>query len=196
MHNAVERSAEATLVPMTAADFREHGRVIQTAEDTIIEKYIQVARTYYEDVNDMTFLTTTWKAYWERFETPLIIPRPPYVTVTTLTYTNENGVETPITEGTDFVVDSKSMFATIKPYEGLSWPSDVEDDGYNAVTLTFVAGYTAATLIPEPWLQGLRLAVEVMYDRMGPYASAIDARFPMPFNNMDVMLGAYSVPQI
>jgi len=196
MAKIVERSVEATLIPLTAADVREHSRINQTEEDPYIESCIQAARTYFEDVNDMTFLTTTWIAYWERFETPLIIPRPPYATVTTLTYVNENGVVTGITEGTDFVVDNKSMFAEIKPYEGLSWPSDVEDDGYNAVVLTFVAGYTTVAKIPENFIHGLRMAVEVMADRAGPFASAVGDRFPMPFNNLDTMMGAYAVPQI
>lgn len=196
MAKIVERSVEATLIPLAAADLREHSRILQTAEDTYIESCIQAARTYFEDVNDMTFLTTTWKAYWERFETPLIIPRPPYASVTTLTYVNENGVATGLTENTDFVVDNKSMFAEVKPYEGLSWPSDVEDDGYNAVVLTFVAGYTTVAAIPATWIHAMRLAVEVMVDRLGPFTPGGGARFPMPFNTLDTMIGAYAVPQI
>ena len=189
-----ERSVEATLVPLTAEDVRKHCRIIQTAEDSLIEDYIQSARTYFEDVYDLTILTTTWKAYWDRFVTPLVIPRPPYVSTTTLTYTDEAGATQTLTENTDFVVDSKSKYATIKPAESTSWPSDVEDDGYNAVTLTYVAGYTSAANIPATWLQALRLCVELMVERYGAYVER--AVQEMPINNIDAMIGAYSVPQI
>lgn len=193
MAKEVERSVGPTSEPLTAEDVRQHTRIRQTEEDPLFEKYITSAREQIEAMYDRTFFTTTWKAYWDRFETPLILPRPPYQSpLTSLTYVDEDGNTQTLTENTDFVVDSKSLHAMLKPAEGLSWPSAVEGDGYNAVIATYVGGYSTVATIPASMVQAVRLAVELLAERYGAY----DERqlHEVPFNNIDSLMYATGAP--
>jgi len=165
MVKEVERSVDPANEPVTVLSVRQDGRIDSTEDDASLERYITTARIYFEDVYDLTFFTTTWKTYWEAFETPLIVPRPPYASVTTLQYIDKDGATQTLTENTDFVVDSHGLkgLAQIKPAEDQSWPTDVETEGYNAVILTYVAGYASLAAIPEPMLQALRQTVIRMF---------------------------------
>jgi len=173
---------------------RAHLRLTQTDDDPNIELYITAAREYLEDIHGISFFTTTWKAYYSGLVGVLEIPRRPVQSVTSLVYTDEDGASQTLTEDTDFVVDYKSVIPTIKEAEDATWPSDIEDDAYNPVTLTFVAGYATVATIPTPWIHALRLMVELMAERYGPLAEKAYAEIPM--NNVHAMIGAYAGPLI
>jgi len=189
-----ERSVNPSSEPLTAADMRSHLRLTQTDDDPNIEKYITAAREYLEDIHGISFFTTTWKAYYSSFGSTLEIPRRPVQSITSLAYTDEDGNSQTLTENTDFIVDYKSVIPTIKEAENVTWPTDVEDDIYNPIILTFIAGYATVATIPTPWVQALRLMVELMAERYGPLTEK--AYSDLPLNNVHAMLGAYAGPLI
>lgn len=113
-------------------------------------------------------ITQTWDLVLDAFpdataDNPyaaIRVPLPPLVSVTSITYTDTDGVSQTVS-ASDYDVDSTSEPGEIRPAYGESWPST--RDVRNAVTVRFVAGYGAAASVPEPVKLWLRLRVSTLY---------------------------------
>jgi uncharacterized phiE125 gp8 family phage protein len=162
-----ELSVAATVEPVLLADAKQHLRVKHTDEDSLIERQIRLAREYVESVSHRQLINATWILYLDSFPAIIYPPLPPLSSVTTLKYYNTDNTLTTLTENTDFTVDTKNEPARIEPEYGTSWPST--RDRFNAVQLTYVAGYgTAGTDCPEWAIQAIMLLVANWYETREP----------------------------
>jgi uncharacterized phiE125 gp8 family phage protein len=147
--------------PVSVATAKTFLRVDGSDDDALITSLIKAAREKGEELSRRAFITQTWEQtedYWpvNSFLTGLRSPwqllsygyvlqvyRPPLQSVTSVKYTDPNGVEA---TWTDYRVDTKSepgkiIFTTLP---GVS----LQKTG--AITVRFVAGYgTAGTNVPE-----------------------------------------------
>lgn len=133
-------------------------------EDALINGLVTAAREYCEGLTRRALATQTVEAYLrdfphrDRFELPL----PPLQSVASVKYKNSAGVETTMTENTQYIVDADSLAgAIVLPYMD-SWPSFTPYP-VNAVKIRFTAGYNALNPIPKSIKQAMLLLIGHWY---------------------------------
>lgn len=149
--------------PITLAEAKLHIHVDTTDEDTLHTDMIVAAREDCEGITGRQFIHATWKEYFDRFpSSEILLSRPPLSSgetpITSITYVDVDGDEQTWTASL-YQVDAVSEPARIKPVDSESWPS-TQGNTYNAVTVTFVAGYgAAASDVPPTFKQAILLLV-------------------------------------
>lgn len=135
-----------TLEPLTIQEVRDFLRVTSTDEDALLGRLILAARDALEDLTGRQLLTATWDLFLDRFPEfdwePLVVPRPPLLTVTSVTYLDTSGVSQtwPAAEYTvQPFVGPHPPNGTIAPKAGEQYPSTRRVP--HAVTVRFTAGY-------------------------------------------------------
>lgn len=116
-----------------------------TLRDSIIERAITAAREHLEDIQSLQVLTGSLVMVLDAFPDVIRLPRTPVTSVTSIVYTDADGVEQTLSAA-NYRLDSASLQARITPAFDETWPSTRTQTG--AVTVTFVAGYATAALVP------------------------------------------------
>lgn len=149
--------------PVSLAEAKLHFHVDTTDEDPTHTAMIVAAREYCEGVVGRQFIHATWKEYFDRFPSDeMRLSRLPLSSgatpVTSITYVDVDGATITWTASL-YQVDAIGEPAKIKPAYGESWPT-ARDDTYNAITVTYVAGYgAAASDVPPNFKQAIFLLV-------------------------------------
>lgn len=134
--------------PVTTAEAKSHSRVDTTADDTLIASYIKAARQWCEKFTGRSFITTTFEYRIPDFEAEIILPRPPLLAISSIAYIDANGSPQTLASSV-YQTNIYSVYGSVKEAYGQTWPTTRSDD-YNAVTITYTAGYGSATTnVPE-----------------------------------------------
>ena len=166
-------SAPAT-EPVTLAEAKDHLRVFHGDDDSYISNFvIPAARVWAETVTHRAFITQTWVLKLNGFGCggPIYLPRPPLVSITTITYTDTAG-----TAGTAWAASSSgytleqpsgehALHASIRPSYSVSYPST--RDIVDSVVITYVAGYGAASTVPKGIKHGMLMVMDDLYRQRG-----------------------------
>lgn len=137
----------ATLYPLTLDEVKSYLRVVDATEDAVVEQCFRAAIEDAQRIQDRTFLTTTYtmKMDWFPATDTILIPTSPLQSVTSIAYTDAQGASQ--TLSTDvYAVDTNREPPRITLKYAQNWPGT--RGIANDVTITFVAGYTAASLVP------------------------------------------------
>lgn len=171
---SVEPSAE----PISLAEAKDHLRITDSNEDSLIAVYITAARLYAEAYTKRQLVTATWLLKLDRFPTHEIrVPLPPLSSVTSVAYVDENG--SPQTWGSSlYQTDLKSEPGRIKPIEGGTFPS-TQSDTYATVTVTFVAGYGDDDAVPQRFKHAIKLMVSHWFEFREPVIDGRAMKVPM-----------------
>jgi len=136
-----------------------------TTTDPIVNSLITAARMAAENFTRRALVTQTWDWKLDGFPTSFHVPLPPLISVTSLAYVDTAGATQTLTVTTDYLVD-----APVGPYAdpgrvtlpfGRIWPIPIQQ--VNSVTLRFVAGYGAASAVPEAIKSAIKLIVGHLY---------------------------------
>lgn len=155
--------------PVTLADVKLHLRTItgDTTEDAaIITPLITAAREYCENYTGRALAAQTIEAYPEAFESVIRLPCPPIVSVASVKYTDDTGIETTMSNS-DYTVDTVGgsiVFKTIPSFTPAA---------ANPIKITYSAGYTT---LPKTIRQAMLLLIGHWYSNreavvVGPYES-------------------------
>lgn len=164
---ALLRTTAPATTPVTLAEVKLHSRIDYDVEDSLLTAMIGVAVDQMEGSakGDKGFLgrallTQTWQLSLQDFPSgdELELPKPPLQSVTSVTYKNTDGEVTTLPSSI-YEVDTVREPGRIVLKDGESWPT--VGDYLNAVTVTFVCGYTS---LPEPLKMALLLLVKQQYD--------------------------------
>ena len=155
--------------PITLTIAKLHLRVDATTEDDLITTLIAAARQYLEAFTHRAFITQTWDYKLDGFPCdggPLELPMPPAISVTSVTYTATDGTSTTWSSSlytTSIPTGPMARMAYLVPAYSQIYPAtrDVPD----AVTVRFVAGYGAASAIPEMLIACIKEHVRANYGR-------------------------------
>lgn len=139
-------------------------------EDALILSLITAARQELEATTNRAFITQTWRYKLNRFDQPYIrIPVAPVQSIAAFSYLDANGVVvnlgagSPFVLDSDYVLDSTSEPARLRPAYGVSWPSSRLD--YDAITIDIEAGYgDEPTDVPEPIRTAIKYRVNDMFE--------------------------------
>lgn len=173
--------------PVTTAEVKSHSRIDTSADDTLIASYIKGARTWCEHFTGRQFITATWVYRIPDFEAEIIVPKPPLQSVTSIAYIDANGDSQTLASSV-YQVNIRSIYGSIKEAHGQTWPTTRSDD-YNAVTITYVAGYGDDTTdVPEDIRIAILQLVEHWYENREPELTGTISK------SLDAMLKALLWP--
>jgi uncharacterized phiE125 gp8 family phage protein len=137
-----------------------------TAEDGFVRACIGAATDACEKDTGRALAPQTWELILSRFpygSRPIVIPRLPLITIDSVSYVDEDGVDQTLAGSpAEYVVIPSGEFqrAQITPLYDATWPATRYQP--QAVTITFTCGYESNEY-PETLLAGIGLLVGEMY---------------------------------
>ena len=134
--------------PVTLAEIKDHLRVSGTAEDSLLALYAQMAREAVEEECWRALMPQAWEMLLPAWPANGIIelPRPPLQSVTSIKYTDDDGV-TQTLAAANYRVDIAREPGRVVLAPTGEWPSDALDTS-NPIAVRFVAGYADASAVP------------------------------------------------
>lgn len=156
--------------PIDTDTAKEWLRVDTTADDTLIASAVASARSHIENMSSLALFTQTvrdvmdgWPEY-EAVSNPyqaFYLKRYPVQSITNIQYIDSDGNTQ--TLSTDvYAVDTNGIFTRIALKANQSWP-DLRDQ-IAAVTINYVAGWSATSSIPSDLIMALKLLLAFYYD--------------------------------
>ena len=190
---ALKLITAATTLAVSLVEAKEHLRVTESNEDTLITGMIAAATETAEQITGRAIMPQTWELTLDAFPGAFELTRIPAVSVTSLKYTDSAGVLTTM-DAADYTMDIADDFgfAYVIPAYGAEWPT--ARDQVNAVAVRYVAGYANAAAVPEGIKSWIKLTVSTMYENREAeaYSSrAVSATVKMSF--VDALLDRYKV---
>ncbi len=136
----IESSIAAVTAPVTLDEVKGHRRITHTAENTLITGMIGAATALAQNDTNRQFVCATFRLKLDRWYSKIYLPVGPYVSLTSITYSDANG-DTQTLASTEYTVISSEEPAYICLAYLKTWPTlrAIPD----AITITFVAGYAA-----------------------------------------------------
>lgn len=157
----------ASVLPVTVAEVKQYIRDIYDDDDALIAGFIRDVVSDLEQATRRAFINTTFQDVYDQW--PLsatvcaVCHRAPLLSVSSITYTDENGDAQEWDSG-NYVVDTASEPGRILLADGATIPST--SDVMNAVVIQYVAGYgaTAAT-VPDRAKTAILMRCEALANR-------------------------------
>lgn len=159
-----------TVEPLTLQEVKDFLRITTEDEDELLTGLIASAREAFEHLTGRQLLTATWDLHLDRFPQfswePLVIPKAPVQSVTSVTYVDGSGVSQTWSNTLYDVTTYSGPWAQ----PGILAPTPEEDYPDtrrvpNAVTVRFVAGYGGTlTDIPEDVRAGLKVLIAQSFE--------------------------------
>jgi len=151
-----------TVLAVSLEEAKVQCRAEGADEDALITAYIKAATEWAEHKTGRALLPQTWELTLDAFPEAFELPRPPVVSVTSLTYWDAAGVQQQL-DNSGYVLDNADDFgpAYVVPAYGTSWPATRSQ--LNAVALRYVAGYPDAASVPEGIRDWIKLQVGAMF---------------------------------
>lgn len=138
-----------------------------TAEDDLLTEHIQTAREHIEETTHRALLTQTWDYYLNTFPSDKNYIKLPFgnlQSVSSVKYKDSDGVETTLTENTDYIVETNGEGAgRIVLLYGESWPTFTAWPS-NPVTVRFVCGWTTAANLPSKIRTAIKMICTDLYE--------------------------------
>lgn len=151
-----------TTAPVSLAEAKLHLRVDASDDDTLIAAIVDAATVYCENIARRSFVTQTIDVAYDAWPSAdgFYLPRIPVQSVTSITYTDEDGSASTVSSN-DYIVDTYNGRIALKA--SATWPS-VTLQKINGVVIRYVAGYGAANDVPEQIKQAIKLVIGDWYE--------------------------------
>lgn len=168
-HYALTRTVAPAVEPVSVAEFETHSRTDSGEDDSYLSALIAAARDLCERTTGRAFINQTWALKLDYFRDPwtlssaaIHLPRPPLSSVTSITYVDTEGV-TQTLDASYYDVDTASDPGRVLLGYNDTWPSTRTIP--QAVTITYVAGYGAASAsVPDIYRQAIKLLAAHWYE--------------------------------
>lgn len=183
-------SVEPTGEPVSLLDIKKDLRVDHDEEDGRISSLILSARMTLEQFTNSSFVTQTRVLKLDAFPAceTIYLPNGPVQSVTSISYIDDAGATQTLTLNTDYYADFDSKIARIEAVN--YWPSTF--DRPNAVTITYVCGYGAASTVPAPIKSALSLIVGHLYENREQVVEGNMMELPFGVHNL---ISSYVIEQ-
>ena len=160
--NVRESSVPADVV--TLAEAKLHCRVDHSLEDALFTRLLNVARRQCEQISGWAFTTRTLVSKMEQWPNDGCIELlyPPLQSITSIAYLDSIGGSHTVSQS-DYLVDIHSIPGRVLLKANVSWPGEPLQVG-NPITITYVAGFGAASAVPEVYKQAMLLTVGHLYE--------------------------------
>lgn len=149
--------------PVDLDTAKEWCYVTGTDQEQSLDTITTAARSYCEGHTWQQIIPATFEYMRDRFPVGEIeLPIGPTISIESIKYIDGNGDEQTLNDS-EYDVDIKSHFARIQPLNG--WPGT--KDIYNAVTITFKAGYDESSerlKLPKRIEQAMKMMIKHWFD--------------------------------
>lgn len=166
-YRSLTRTTQPAVEPVTVSEAKAHLRVDTSDDDAYIGTLITAARQWVEEYLDRSLVNTQWTMRLDSFPYEIELPRPPVATAGTttavaVTYTLADE-STATLSASSYRVDRNSTPGVVRQLRASSWPANLDD--YNAVTVTWWAGYGAdGTSVPAAIRHAMLMLVGHWYE--------------------------------
>jgi uncharacterized phiE125 gp8 family phage protein len=169
-----------------AVSFDAARRAARVDGDELDDDILTAAVAYTEAAEHLTgraFIQGTWKAGFRAFAAEMILPKPPLVSVTRVTFYDPSGVQRTL-DPQDYFVDVDAEPAVLTPAPGRMWPAAL--DRANAIEVQYAAGYgpTEAS-VPKAVKQYVSARLQQQFS---PVSTAKEANFDRLLDSLTVYL--------
>jgi uncharacterized phiE125 gp8 family phage protein len=134
------------------------------SDDTLIESYLKAAISSLDPQHGIlgrAMITQTLIAYMRKFDGDTIdLPYPPLISVSSVKYQDDDGVEQTVDASTYEVITSSEP-GKIALLDGEDWPTDLDEIEF-PIWITYITGYAAAANVPE----GIKLYIKMLVAEM------------------------------
>jgi uncharacterized phiE125 gp8 family phage protein len=142
-YRSLTRQTAPAVEPVTLAEAKAHCRVDTSTDDAYISSLITAAREWVEQYLDRSLVHQQYVMRLDSFPYEIELPRPPMATSGTttavaLTYTLGDDSTTTLSTAS-YRVDRQATPGVVRQLRSGTWPANLDD--YNAVTVTWWAGY-------------------------------------------------------
>ncbi len=142
-YRSLTRTTAPAVEPVTLAEAKAHCRVDTSTDDTYISSLITAAREWVEEYLDRALVHQQYVMRLDSFPYEIELPRPPMATSGTttavaVTYTLGDDSTTTLSTAS-YRVDRQATPGVVRQLRSGTWPANLDD--YNAVTVTWWAGY-------------------------------------------------------
>lgn len=172
----------AATYPVTLAEAKSQCRVDSSDDDTYLETLIAAATDHVEQYTGRAIISQTWKLTLDAFSDSILLPKGPVQSVSSVTYYDTNGDEQTLSAD-DYTFDGSSDPQWIVRNSDASWPTTL--DGINAVSVTFVAGYST---VPPSIRHAILLLISQWFDQR---SGTSDKPFSAVPHAVDALLANY-----
>lgn len=160
---ALKLITAAAALAVSLAEAKAHLRVDTSDDDTLITAMITAATESAEQITGRAIMPQTWELTLDAFPDAFELTRVPVASITSVVYADTNGDDQTLS-ALLYSLDNNDDFGPtyVVPAYDTEWP-DTRDQ-INAVKVRYVAGYTDATLVPEPIKAWIKLQIGAMYE--------------------------------
>ncbi len=176
----LKRTVEPATLFAVLTLVKAHLRVDISDDDSLITSYIAAATRACEEHTRRQFMPATWRLTLDEFPRgelnskispaiegwDILLPRPPFTSVTSLTYKDTAGATQTLVNGTDYITSADDEPARIMLPRDAEWPDTYDQPG--SVVVTYVAGYADAASVPDPIKQAVLFLVSHLYENREP----------------------------
>lgn len=153
---------------------KEHIRESGTAEDTVLQGYLDAAISYvdgWSGVLGRCLVNQTWRQDLGDWSAPIWLPFPDISSITSIAYTDAAG-DSQTLASSNYELIQRVYSAGVAMKDAFDWPT-LDDDIDAPVRITFVAGYgAAATDVPWPLRVAIMQIAATWYERREAVADA------------------------
>jgi uncharacterized phiE125 gp8 family phage protein len=150
---------------VSLADCKLDLRITTSDEDVLILSYIDAASRLASEIVGRKLINETIKYSISRSSGTVTLPFTPVTSVTEIQYFDADDISQTLTI-TDFHLYNFDEFTQLVPKAGIFWPTVF--DRRDAINITFVAGYGAASAdIPDSITKAIRLIVVDWFENRG-----------------------------
>lgn len=151
----------ATQEPVRLEEAKRMLRVTVSDEDQLIRNLIIAAREYCETFTGRQFVSATYDYTLDAWSDPILLPKPPLSSVTSISYVDEDGATQTLSSAIYDVVTNVEPGRVRLAYDQ-SWPTIRAQD--EAITIRFVAGYGDPDDVPETVCHAINLLVGHLFE--------------------------------
>lgn len=142
---------------LTLTEVKAHITPIDSSDETYINDAIKDAREYCEGKTGRALAAQTIKAYPERFQYVMRLPREPIVSIESVKYTDYDGVETTMS-ASNYVLNEAAGTLSFKELPAFN-PNIAKP-----IEITYTAGYT---VLPRVIRRAMMILVAFWYENRG-----------------------------
>jgi uncharacterized phiE125 gp8 family phage protein len=173
--------------PVSRTEAKLHCKVDITTDDTLIDGLIVAARQLVEAHVRRALVTQTWDLYLDYFPSEdrhdygsIVVPNPPLVSVTSVKYYDDAGtLQTLSASGYRVLAGTPGRIA---PAHLNDWPDAREHP--DAVVARYVAGYGAASAVPQSLRQAILLLAGHWYENREAVAEGQRTALPLAVESL------------
>lgn len=165
--------------PITTAEMKTHLRVTSSDEDDYIDLLIAAARQAVEREQNRALVSQTWLYECPYFPCEFELLPSPVSAITHIKYLDANNVLQTLSSSV-YQTNFHGVVGRVRLAPNQTWPI-VYSDVYNAVQVTFVAGYST---VPESTKHAIKLLASHLYWNREATAEKALAEMPLAFTHL------------